>query len=58
MGFTNVQSKESKDIVAEIGVKQGQVKSISIGDAKSFVVGDIFKRTDKVVVEYHSKIWQ
>ena len=54
MGFTNIRSVGLGDLKKGWLYKEGNVKTVSIGDATKFSVGDIFEKDVEVVISYHS----
>ena len=53
-GFTNVSANSLRDLSFFSSKKDGQVESVSINGNDDFEAGDIFSKTDHVVITYHS----
>lgn len=54
MGFTNIRSVGLGDLKKGWLYKEGNVKTVSIGDIPKFFVGDVFEKDAEVVISYHS----
>ena len=54
MGFTNIRSVGLGDLKKGWFYKEGNVKTVSIGDITKFFVGDVFEKDVEVVISYHS----
>ena len=54
MGFTNIRSVGLGDLKKGWLYKEGNVKTVSIGDITKFSVGDVFEKDAEVVISYHS----
>ena len=53
-GFTNIQTIALKDLNFFRAGKNGQVESVSINGDDGFEKGEVFKKTDRVIITYHS----
>lgn len=53
-GFTNIQTIALKDLNFFRAGKNGQVESVSINGDDGFEKGEVFKKTDCVIITYHS----
>lgn len=54
MGFENIEVIPLEDLTPDSLEGENTVKSISIAGDYNFISKDIFKKTDKVVITYHS----
>lgn len=54
MGVTNIRSVGLGDLKKGWLYKEGNVKTVSIGDIPRFSVGDVFEKDAEVVISYHS----
>lgn len=53
LGFEEFELRTIDDLVIGFLSKEGDVESVSIAGIKNFEKGDLFKKTDKVVITYH-----
>lgn len=54
-GFSNIQAVPLNDLGILAARKDGQVESVSINGDEDFDEGDVFSKSDNVVITYHSK---
>ena len=54
-GFTNVETIPLHDLTFLSVRKNGQVEEVTINGSSSFSDGDVFSKSAKVIVTYHSK---